>query len=127
MSEFRRCLTGLIEAQAERGGKTLLITPVSEADFQGAGNAWDRPLLGPYFRALDEVAEQTNTPLLDLLNQRWTQGRASAVLMRDPVHPTAPGHRLIARWIHAGLLSSGLAEGTVPSDLPKPGTKHSPF
>ena len=43
VGEYRRCLTGLIDAQAARGGQTMLITPVSEVDFSIGGDVSQRP------------------------------------------------------------------------------------
>ena len=127
LPEYRRCLHGLIDAQAGRDGQTMLITPVSKADFQHWVDPLERELIGPYFRTLFAVAEESETLLLNLLDQRWSQGQHADALLLDAVHPNAIGHNLIGKWIHAGLLSGGVVEGAYPPDLPRPGTRNSPF
>ena len=126
LREYRRCLSALLAAQAAAGGKSLLVTPVSKADFLKE-DPLQRALIGPYFQVLAETAAATETPLLNLLDGRWSQGRHADALMLDPVHPNAVGHALIGKWMHAGLLTGGLVEGALPSDLPRPGTQNSPF
>lgn len=126
-SEYEACLMDLIDSQAARGKKTLLITPVSIADFIPDYRAQDRPLVGDYFRAMDAVEDRTDAPLLELTDMRWAQGLSPDDLMIDPVHPNPQGHRLIAEWIYVGLFNSGLIESSAPDGLPRPGTKNSPF
>ncbi len=125
--EFQHCLKGLIAAQLARGGKTLLLTPISNADFDPSVDLSKQEGVGPFYGAIRQVAEQTDTLHLDLTDRRWSNKKEVGDLMLDEVHPTSFGHRLLARWIHAGLLSGGLMTGEVPKDIPKPGTRNSPF
>lgn len=125
--EFQGCLTGIIDAQQLRGGRTLLITPASYAAFDPDLSVDDLKDVGPFYEALRQVAEDTGTVHLDMSDIRWAKGNLPDTIMLDSVHPTRLGHRLMARWIHAALLESGLMEGPQPKDLPKPGTRNAPF
>ncbi|MFT5685692.1 MAG: lysophospholipase L1-like esterase [Myxococcota bacterium] len=125
--EFRSCLKGLIAEQRDHGGKTLLLTPTSDVAFATDVDLEAMAGVGPYYAVIRGVAEETNTVHLDMTDMRWTKKKSRSELMLDEVHPTSLGHRFIARWIHAGLLSSGMMEGEAPKDIPKPGTRNSPF
>ena len=127
IQEFQRCLTRVIEAQHARGGRTLLITPISYAAFDPDLSVDELKDVGPFYGAIREVAEHTDTVHLDMSDVQWARGNLPDTLMLDDVHPTRLGHRLMARWIHAALLGSGLMEGPQPKDLPKPGTRNAPF
>ena len=127
IQEYKRCLTGIINAQRARGGQTLLLTPTSHGAFDPDLILDEMRDVGPFYGGIREVAAETDTIHLDMSDVLWAKGKMPNEIMLDDVHPSRLGHRLMARWIHAGLLGSGLMDGPLPKDLPKAGTRNAPF
>ena len=109
---FRRCLTGLIEAQQARAGSVLLIMPFEQKhlDARGTGVSGTQGMghQRPYRDVLSELAEVHHLPFLNLTDTTWAGDHPTASLMLDSVHPTATGHRLIAAQILRTLAGSGV-------------------
>lgn len=107
---YRRCLEGLVHAQERRGGQTLLLVPVSLADFQGVPPA-QRSLSWSYRQVVEQVSARTRAPMMDLGDLAWTFGAPADVVLLDEVHPSARGHMLLAQQLRLGLAELGFLEG----------------
>ena len=109
---YGRCLETLVEEQAGRGGRALLITPVSWVDFLPEHEGESDSLIAAYRAVISEVARDTRALHLNLATAPWTRLGSPDLLMRDPVHPSVRGHDRIAWQIRRLLVRSGhLPEG----------------
>ncbi len=106
---YRSCLRAMITEQRAGGGETLLVVPVTMADFQNVPAA-RRGLPWRYRQVLLEVSQSSATPVLDLGALDWTGFQPPDVLMLDEVHPSAEGHQRIAARI-----AEALSRGSGPS------------
>ena len=66
-----------------------------------------------YQRVMEEVAEEYNIPLADAAETLISAKKHRAVFNgpRDPIHPNAEGHRLIAEIVNKEILGYRLLEG----------------
>jgi lysophospholipase L1-like esterase len=96
LEDYASCLHTLAMEQRARGGATLLVVPVTMADFQNVP-ADQRGLPGRYRAALLRVAEDHDIAVLDLGQLDWAGFRPPDALMLDDVHPSAEGHARIAQ------------------------------
>jgi lysophospholipase L1-like esterase len=104
VEEFQASLNRIVEKLQGNGAQVLLLEPFL-LPVPEDRRAW-REDLNPRIEAVRDVARQHSLRLvpLDGLFAAASAQRESAFWLPDGVHPSAPGHALIARhWVEAAL------------------------
>ncbi|MGN0201585.1 MAG: pectinesterase family protein [Candidatus Cryptobacteroides sp.] len=115
---YQENLRLFIAGVREAGAQPVLLTPVSRRWFKEGG--LDLNCHGDYPAAMKQVAEETGTPLLDMLEltQKWLtavgdQGSRPYYMVihkNDNTHTTARGARKLASLVCEAIRNSGLEE-----------------
>ena len=113
VGEYSSCLTAMADTQSKHGGHVLYVVPFSVDDFPSSpvyGLPEPEPegkRLSDYRQAMCTVAAATDNHCLNgpeaIRNSGLTNGNA----LQDMVHPTALGHKELAKAIAAKLESTG--------------------
>lgn len=127
---YREYLTRYVDGASEQGGTPVLVTPVERRRFDDAGRARDTH--GAYPRAMRELAETLEVPLVDLTASSkalWQQLGPEGTLehfmhlapgshpqhpdgAQDDTHFQAAGALAVARLVARGLVERGIVGGS---------------
>jgi len=98
LPRYRKCIEKMLDQQAERKAKTLLVIPASRFDF-GKAVGFEHEGMGTlasYRSTIREIAEKRNTLLLDMPTTAQRLRLKANEHLLDEVHPTEKGHAFIA-------------------------------
>jgi lysophospholipase L1-like esterase len=113
LEDYGRCLEDMVADQAGRGGRSVLIIPVLDADLPGEGRRGRRytttEQLKEYRGEMARVARETESPIVDLPTALREAGLTQEEGLLDQVHPSPAGHAAIAEVIAQDLEAAGWA------------------
>lgn len=108
IDEYAANLELISELARANGAEVLFLILANEEDLRDPEAIWP---WHPYRRVMEESARRLGHPLLRLPDELRATGQSAEVLFMDEMHPSAPGHREIARIIARRLDQWGWLDG----------------